>query len=76
LISCEPAAIDSDRAKRLIAATRHHTNDILNRNPVPFDLCLRYGMLQEHAAERFDASLNPGNILPSELNCWRNLSGF
>jgi serine/threonine protein kinase len=57
LISCEPAAIDSDRAKRLIAATRHHTNDILNRNPVPFDLCLRYGMLQEHAAERFDASL-------------------
>lgn len=57
LISQEPAAFDSDRARRLIAATRHHTNDILNRNPVPFDLCLRYGMLQEHAAERFEASL-------------------
>ena len=58
LISREPAAFDNDRGRRLIGATRHHTNDILNRNPVPFDLCLSYGMLQEHAAERFDVSLS------------------
>ncbi len=58
LISRDPAAFDSDSAAGLVTATRFHTNDVLSRSPVSFELCLRYGMLQERAVERFVASLN------------------
>lgn len=53
----EPAAFDGIRTNRLIAANRRYTEELLTRRPEPVDQWLRFGVLQQRAAERFSASL-------------------
>jgi serine/threonine protein kinase len=53
----EPAAFDPRRAGRLVAASRRFTEELLTRRPTPVDQWLRFGVLQQRAAERITVSL-------------------
>ena len=70
-ISEDPAAFDSARLERLIAASQRHTVQALLDSSQPIDQWLRLAVLQQRAAERFALSIR-SELYPAATSLLQN----